>query len=82
MTAGKMIHSIQSHTSAITSLCFNPSEFVLASVSTSLIQIHDLQTFECVSSINVEQEPFKHLIFHPEGEDLLALSDNVLQVLL
>lgn len=51
MTAGKLIHSIENISGAITSLSFHPTEFLMAVSSTDgLIKVFDLQSFECIST--------------------------------
>ena len=81
MTAGKLLHSIESHSGPISSLAFHPSEFLMASSSKDgLVRVFDLQTFECVST-SYPLSPVASIVqFSEEGHELFTASQNALKV--
>lgn len=74
MTAGRIINTIE-FVSPVVSIAFNPSEFVIASASFNQLMVHDLQSFECISSYTIPEHSQPDIIvFGPSGDDLLSIS--------
>jgi WD40 repeat protein len=79
MTAGKLLHSLEDSSSSITSVCFNPSEFVLSSSSTDgTVRVYDLQKFELISSTSANNPG--QVIFSPDGQLLLSANEDSLDL--
>lgn len=81
MTAGKMLHSLNDHTDAITSVSFHPTEFLMSTASADgIVKVSDLQTFECVSTSNPSNETASVIEFTADGQELLAATPSGLKV--
>jgi WD40 repeat protein len=77
MTAGKLLHTLHLD-SPVTSIAFNPSEFVIASGTASSIFVHDLSTFDTISNISVQSDLMD---FHPDGNSILNIRKDGLDLL-
>jgi hypothetical protein len=79
MTAGKLLHSLEDSSSSITSVSFNPSEFVLSASSTDgTVRVYDLQKFELISSTSANNPG--QVMFSPDGQLLLSANEDNLEV--
>ena len=82
MTAGKLIHSLDSHTGSISSLSFHPKEFLMASASTDgLVKVFDLESFECIST-SQKVNNLKRVQFSHDGSLLYTATGDSFKVLL
>jgi katanin p80 WD40 repeat-containing subunit B1 len=79
LTAGKLLHTFPSPGISVSSIAFNPTEFVFAiNYADGFNIVNDLDTFSEISSTRLDK--VKKLLFTPSGDNLLFAGDNILFV--
>jgi katanin p80 WD40 repeat-containing subunit B1 len=81
MTAGKLLKTYTEAKAAITSLNFNPAEFMVASSSIDgCVRFYDLQTLALISETPQLSSTPHNVTFHPDGQEVLIGCEESLQV--
>jgi katanin p80 WD40 repeat-containing subunit B1 len=79
MTAGKLLSTLSEATGSISSVCFNPSEFVLSTASIDgFVRVYDLQEFSLITQQKTSSPDT--VLFSPDGQYLLASCEESLEV--
>jgi katanin p80 WD40 repeat-containing subunit B1 len=80
LTAGKLLHDFE-HKGAVTSLEFHPHEFLLASSSEDrTLKYWDLETFDMISTSDVESNYVQNFAFSVDGSCLFGAYSDSLKV--
>ena len=81
LTAGKLMHTFDTHHGPVGALAFNPFEFLLASGSDDrTVKLWDLERFSLAMTAPFDTQKIRHLAFTPDGGAVLSATVDSLRV--
>eukprot|EP01138_Halocafeteria_seosinensis_P015288 gb/GECG01015604.1/.p1 GENE.gb/GECG01015604.1/~~gb/GECG01015604.1/.p1 ORF type:complete len:734 (+),score=92.48 gb/GECG01015604.1/:1-2202(+) len=78
LTKGEIVHTFRNHRAPVQTICFHPTEFVLASADTSgVIQVYELQELKSLCACAMDSPAGIHLLRFAESPPELFAKEEV-----